>query len=151
MACVGVIIVKELVNLKDYTDAEVREHAAWLGMNPDIDTDLLYLAREALHTPLTDGWKPCRDADGNLFFFNFETGQSSWDHPADATYRNLIQDKIREKRDGGRGRAQPLLECQRDTADATTAEAPVVLQPRRHCCWWRLCCRRRAPQPAGSP
>ena len=52
--------------------------AEWLDMDPEADADLMYLAREGLKAPLTDGWKTCLYAEGLIFDFKFVTGQSSW-------------------------------------------------------------------------
>merc|ERR1719282_613821 len=75
-------------------------------MDPVNDADLMYLACEGLKAPLTNGWKPCQNEEGEIFYFNFDTGQSSWDHPADETYRSLVQDKKRAKRSIKQGDAQ---------------------------------------------
>ncbi len=40
------------------------------------------------------------DALGNIYYFNFETGQSMWEHPCDEFYKNLLK-KERQKRSAG--------------------------------------------------
>lgn len=37
--------------------------------------------------PLPPGWKPCQEENGELYYFNFDTGKSSWDHPCDEIYK----------------------------------------------------------------
>jgi hypothetical protein len=37
------------------------------------------------------------DGGGNLYYFNFSTGDSTWEHPCDEFYRKLLQQE-REKR-----------------------------------------------------
>lgn len=32
---------------------------------------------------LPPAWKPCRADNGDIFYFNFTTGESVWDHPCD--------------------------------------------------------------------
>lgn len=70
------------------TDAEVREYAVWLGMSLPADDVFLYIAREGLKAPLPPPWKPCKTGEGEIFYFNFSTGESVWDHPCDEFYRN---------------------------------------------------------------
>mmetsp|Transcript_86386 Transcript_86386/g.279732 ORF Transcript_86386/g.279732 Transcript_86386/m.279732 type:complete len:190 (-) Transcript_86386:228-797(-) len=146
----GVIILEEKPSEEfEPTEEEVRNYAEWLGMDAEADADLMYLAREGLKAPLTDGWKPCQNAEGEIFYFNFETGQSSWDHPADETYRNLVQDKKREKREGGQVAPYSAMAPRRmgdyHTKGSGPHVAPTVHQPRCSCFRRLPCCRRRAP------
>merc|ERR1712066_517218 len=42
--------------------------------------------------PLPHPWKPCQTGkEGEIFYFNFETGESVWDHPCDEYHRALYQ------------------------------------------------------------
>jgi hypothetical protein len=66
------------------------EYAKWLGMDCEKDSDLLWIAREGLKAPLPPDWKPCKTQDTEeIYYFNFKTGDSTWDHPCDNYYRNL--------------------------------------------------------------
>jgi centrosomal protein CEP164 len=40
--------------------------------------------------PLPPGWKPCQEESGELYYFNFDTGKSSWDHPCDEIYKARV-------------------------------------------------------------
>lgn len=51
------------------------------------DEDLLYIAREGLKAPLPDAWKPCKTKDDEIYYFNFETAESVWEHPCDRLYQ----------------------------------------------------------------
>ena len=33
---------------------------------------------------------PSQDITGDIYYFNFANGQSTWDHPCDEHYRNLV-------------------------------------------------------------
>merc|ERR1712224_56145 len=79
------------------TQEEIENYAEWLGIDKDKDNELIPLAREGLKAPLPEGWRPCQNAEGEIFYFNFDTGQSSWDHPADEHYQNLVQESKRAK------------------------------------------------------
>lgn len=95
-AAQGTIVLDEEIDA-DYepTDAEVREYAAWLGMDPEADSHLLWIAREGLKAPLPPGWRACQTADGEIFYFNFSTGESVWDHPCDTYYRQVFEEHRR--------------------------------------------------------
>ena len=73
------------------TEEEIAEYAKWLGMDVVADKHLLWVAREGLKAPLPPDWKPCQSPDGELYYFNFSTGESVWDHPCDEHYRAMYQ------------------------------------------------------------
>ncbi|CAK0876822.1 unnamed protein product, partial [Prorocentrum cordatum] len=79
------------------TGQDVIDYALFLGLDPEADAELMHLAREGLEASNACGWKAYHDQEGKLFYFNFKTGVSSWDHPADATALNLAREKKREK------------------------------------------------------
>ncbi len=68
---------------------EILEYAKFLGMNVETEQELFWIARESLKCPLPADWKPCQAADGNVYYFNFKTGVSLWDHPSDEKYRQM--------------------------------------------------------------
>ena len=43
--------------------------------------------------PLPPGWKPCQEENGELYYFNFDTGKSSWDHPCDEISKARVVDE----------------------------------------------------------
>ncbi|NXY51845.1 CE164 protein, partial [Ceuthmochares aereus] len=65
-------------------------YAREIGIDPEKEPELLWLAEEGIVAPLPPDWKPCRDVTGELYYFNFATGQSSWDHPSDDRYKDLV-------------------------------------------------------------
>jgi centrosomal protein CEP164 len=75
------------------TDAEIRDYAAWLGMEFPRHESLLWIAEEGLRAPLPGRWKACKCPKGELYFFDFSTGESIWEHPVDASYKRLFQSK----------------------------------------------------------
>jgi hypothetical protein len=58
-------------------------------MDKEKDMELLWIAKEGLKAPLPNPWKPCQTQDGDIFYFNFESGESVWDHPCDEHYRKV--------------------------------------------------------------
>ena len=70
------------------TAEEIAEYAVFLGMHPEDDKDLHYIAEWALTAPLPAGWSEHADAAGNEYYFNARTGVSTFSHPLDDLYRN---------------------------------------------------------------
>ena len=50
----------------------------------------MWIARQGVMAPLPRGWKPVQDPQGELYYFNFETGESIWDHPCDQDFKKLV-------------------------------------------------------------
>jgi hypothetical protein len=78
---------------------EILEYAEFLGMDLQKEQHLFWIARESLKAPLPSEWKPCQTADGNIYYFNFKTGASIWDHPCDEYYRSIYEKSKHMKRD----------------------------------------------------
>lgn len=80
------------------TEQEIKEYATdVLGLSLGTDSDLLWIARQGIKQPLPPEWKPIQDVSGDIYYFNFENGQSMWDHPCDEFYRRLYLDKKKKK------------------------------------------------------
>jgi len=92
------LVLEEQID-HDYvpTERETREYAEWLGIDLETDEDLLWIATEGLKAPLPKPWKPCQADGGDIFYFNFMTGESVWDHPCDEKFRRLLQIEIKKK------------------------------------------------------
>ena len=73
------------------TQEEMEEYAKWLGMDLQEDKHLFWVAREGLKAPLPSEWKPCQSPDGELYYFNFSTGQSVWEHPCDERHKTIFR------------------------------------------------------------
>lgn len=80
------------------TDEEISEYAEYLGMDLKQDKDLFWIAVKGLKEPLPGAWKPCKDGEGNVYYFNFNTGESKWDHPCDEIFKNMYkEEKIKKE------------------------------------------------------
>ena len=74
-------------------DDEVLRYAKWLGMDVEKDRHLFWIAKQGLTIPLPPDWKPCKTNDTNeIYYFNFRTGESTWDHPCDTYNRKLYEE-----------------------------------------------------------
>ena len=92
------VILNEFIDeFYDPTHEEIIDYAHFLGMELPEDQEFLFLAKEGLKAPLPEPWKPCQTKSGNIYFFNFDTGKSTWEHPCDTYYRNLFKKYKLEK------------------------------------------------------
>eukprot|EP01060_Flectonema_neradi_P037273 TRINITY_DN745_c1_g1_i4.p1 TRINITY_DN745_c1_g1~~TRINITY_DN745_c1_g1_i4.p1 ORF type:complete len:151 (+),score=26.36 TRINITY_DN745_c1_g1_i4:133-585(+) len=81
-------------------NAEILEFATWLGMDTN-EHQLLWIAEEGLKTPLPQFWKPCKVVESNeVYYFNFQTGESIWDHPLDEKFKALYRRENKKRLDG---------------------------------------------------
>eukprot|EP00741_Cyanophora_paradoxa_P002638 tig00000615_g2560.t1 len=88
-------------SVRGFLDEEaVREFAVGLGIDPDEDSDLMWIVEEAFQAPLPGGWTEHVSENDLVYFFNSETGESTWEHPLDRHYRALLGEK-RAERAGG--------------------------------------------------
>lgn len=99
MARVADIVVLEEVDI-EVTDEEVLEYAEMVGIDMELERDLLWLAREGLLAKLPDGWRACKDRNGpgDVFFFHSASGKSTWHHPMDAVYKQKVKEARDERR-----------------------------------------------------
>ena len=79
----SVILEEDIDENYEPTQAEIDEYAQWLGMVSPEDDDLLWIAREGLKAPLPEHWKPCKTNDGEIYYFNFQNGESVCFWPMD--------------------------------------------------------------------
>lgn len=54
------------------------------------------MGRDGIKAPLPEDWKPCKSSSGDIYYFNFRTGDSRWEHPQDDFYKELYRTE-REK------------------------------------------------------
>ncbi|MED6284553.1 hypothetical protein CHARACLAT_020266 [Characodon lateralis] len=104
------LIGDQLILEEDYdenyipSEQEIHEYAREIGIDPDNEPELLWLAREGMVAPLPPEWKPCQDVTGDIYYFNFSSGQSTWDHPCDEHYRrSVVQERERAQLTGAAG------------------------------------------------
>ncbi|OXU19166.1 hypothetical protein TSAR_000509, partial [Trichomalopsis sarcophagae] len=70
---------------------EVIDYARRLGIDPDSEPHLLDLAREGLMAALPKGWTPVyNDAAKSFYYYQRSTNVTTWEHPLDAVYKDLV-------------------------------------------------------------
>ncbi|CAN0312878.1 unnamed protein product [Pylaiella littoralis] len=82
---------------EEYAEAVTR-HAKYLGIDPEIDAEYMWIAEEALDADVPEGWVTGEgegEYAGLVYYYNEATGESTWDHPLDEYYR----DKFKRKKD----------------------------------------------------
>ncbi|KAK3096852.1 hypothetical protein FSP39_003949 [Pinctada imbricata] len=107
------MINDQLILEEDYdenyqpNDDEINEYATIIGIDPHTEPHLLWIAREGISAPLPDHWKPCQDPKGDIYYFNFASGESIWDHPCDEFYRKMVSEERKKgvySRSGKKGK-----------------------------------------------
>lgn len=88
---------------------ELWAFALSLGLREE-DKNLLWLAQEAFSAPLPTGWTQQLSEEGCIFFAN-EAGESTWSHPADAVFRDVIAlvKKIKAEQSGSSQEGQAAV------------------------------------------
>lgn len=71
-------------------DKDLQEYGKSLGVNPSLESDLAWVVREAFEAPLPITWTEHVDVEGRVYFFNQITEESTWSHPMDDVYRDLV-------------------------------------------------------------
>jgi len=76
----------------DEVDQEKRlkDYAEYLGIHPETETALMYIAKKCMTAPLPNGWKEFNDDNDNAYFFNESKNETSWDHPLDSHFKQLV-------------------------------------------------------------
>ncbi|KAH7283161.1 hypothetical protein KP509_35G064500 [Ceratopteris richardii] len=89
------VILEEEID-RDYkpTEEELMEYATWLGIDLSRHKNLLWIAKEGLLATLPSDWKPCLTEEEEIYYYNFATGQSIWNHPCDEYYRQVYNEEV---------------------------------------------------------
>ncbi|KAL1782015.1 centrosomal protein of 164 kDa isoform X1 [Sigmodon hispidus] len=111
------------------SEQEILDFARVIGIDPIKEPELMWLAREGIEAPLPKGWKPCQNITGDLYYFNFDTGQSIWDHPCDEHYRKLvIQEREKWLAPGAiKKKDKKKKKEKKNKKDKETSKSPLVL------------------------
>jgi len=96
---------------REPSQEEITDYAEFLGIDTEKEPYLLWIAKEGVAAPIPTPWKACQEEGSNeVFYFNFESSESVWDHPCDEKYRQMAEDerlKHDKKEDGSDVRSSP--------------------------------------------
>ncbi|CAE7949475.1 nasB, partial [Symbiodinium sp. KB8] len=71
-------------------ESDLLQYSQTLGIDLTQHSDLLWVVQEAFNAPLPLSWTEYTDDEGRVYFFNQSSSQSTWEHPMDAVYRELL-------------------------------------------------------------
>jgi len=94
------------------------EYAEFLGIDPVQEPHLLWIAREGVVAQVPPPWKACTENGDDVFYFNFETGDSVWDHPCDEKYKELVEE---ERHKAAAGHSASHVSAAQKAADVDSA------------------------------
>eukprot|EP00927_Polykrikos_kofoidii_P012543 TRINITY_DN1540_c0_g3_i1.p1 TRINITY_DN1540_c0_g3~~TRINITY_DN1540_c0_g3_i1.p1 ORF type:complete len:701 (+),score=147.07 TRINITY_DN1540_c0_g3_i1:57-2159(+) len=98
------------------TDEEIRDYAEFLGIDVEKEPHLVWIAREGVVAPVPEPWKACTENGDDVFYFNYETHESVWDHPCDEKYRSMTAEHRKKHAENPQAGKNPL--------DASLASKP---------------------------
>lgn len=107
---------------EEYTHEEVVHFAkTLLGLDPEIDADLLWIAEEALRAPLPLGWVELEDPHTGVPYYHSTVDNTvTWDHPLDGHYK-LMAARAQLAKPGRRDEVEGAAATDNSDDNATTA------------------------------
>mmetsp|Transcript_45367 Transcript_45367/g.125907 ORF Transcript_45367/g.125907 Transcript_45367/m.125907 type:complete len:616 (+) Transcript_45367:1-1848(+) len=85
----NVVVLENENEHREPSEEEVCEYADYLGIDLKNEPHLRWIACEGVVAPVPPPWKACSLNGDDVFFFNFDTQESLWDHPCDEKYRRM--------------------------------------------------------------
>mmetsp|Transcript_107589 Transcript_107589/g.302934 ORF Transcript_107589/g.302934 Transcript_107589/m.302934 type:complete len:413 (+) Transcript_107589:49-1287(+) len=73
------------------TKPELIAYARYLGIDPIIDADLMWIVDEALVAPLPAEWTEHHDSSDRVFYHHYQSHSSSWTHPLEQLHRDTYK------------------------------------------------------------
>ena len=81
---------------------DINQYCKIIGLDPVADPELVWIAKEGIMAKLPSDWKAVNQEGYGLYYFNFKTGQSIWEHPNDEYYRGKVRQEKSKKKGGVR-------------------------------------------------
>ena len=119
------VLVEKYDPTYEPTLKELEECAKFFGIDVINESHLMWICRDALKAPLPPGWKPCQVEGGQIYYFNFDTGESVWEHPMDAYFKaKLASERLKAGQGAAEGSGGAKVQ-QKAQALAQDASRPV--------------------------
>lgn len=104
---------------------DLEDYAANIGIDVAKEPHLMWIAKEGLRAALPPEWRACETDADEMYYFNFQTGESMWDHPLDDTFREkVVKEREALRAGGGERRGAPE---KRSTAPGATKAISATL------------------------
>ena len=103
------------------TPDEVKEMCGYVGIETSKESELAWIAKQAVLASLPPDWYEAEDLNGNTFYFNTKTGQSQTSHPLDEYFVTLVRSERKRVRRRIESRKQSLLEIANNAYDPDVA------------------------------
>ena len=69
---------------------QVLEYAIYIGIDPPSEGFLLWIAEDGIQAALPANYSQHTDDKGEVYYYNADSKESSWEHPMDQHYRQLV-------------------------------------------------------------
>jgi hypothetical protein len=103
------------------TKPELIAYARYLGIDPIIDADLMWIADESLNAPLPSEWTEHNDSADRVFYYNVQTHASSWTHPLEQLHRDTYK-RIVAFRNGDMSKEDQAVQLEKWRQECEEAE-----------------------------
>lgn len=80
-----------------------------------------------------------QDSQGDIYYFNFSTGKSVWDHPCDEYYRSMVVEERSKQKKMGAGAKKDKKKDKKENKKAKTLDPPkqkVLVLYSNHFCFF---------------
>ena len=83
--------------------SQIEAYAKYIGLDPILDSNFIWLAKQGLYSELPKGWESSVDPNSNeIYYFKHRSGGRkpivTWEHPKDEYYKELAK-QIRRQRE----------------------------------------------------
>lgn len=86
--------------LPEDSEQELQLFANYLGFSLKKYPQFLHIVLQALKEPLPSGWTEIKeDNTDNIYFYNTQLKYSTWEHPLDFYYKEIIKRQIKKNKD----------------------------------------------------
>ncbi|XP_035225761.1 centrosomal protein of 164 kDa-like isoform X2 [Stegodyphus dumicola] len=116
------ILTEDTHNHYELLEEDILEYAKQIGIDVENEKHLMWIAEEGLAAKVPEPWLILSDDKDRIFYYNKNTGETSWLHPLDKEYSALVSEE--------RTRSKSLLssssDCGFESKLSSLADAPPL-------------------------